>query len=327
MSMLIPNLEELVATDHKYRKILKLVDFEKLTSKFKSAYSNVGRGGYPISSGFKALLLQFMEDKSDRQMEEFLKYDLSAKLFCGFGLKDETPVHSYFGALRARLGLHRLTELFKQVQKALKDQGLIREVFTFVDATDFRSRIDIWKARDVAIADSENDETDDDGNPTMNNQNMSKYTSDPDARFGCKGKNKRWIGYKNHVSVDMSHGLINKVKVTGANVHDSHAVKDICPDSGMVFGDKAYCVKRSQEAISNNNCHSAAILKNNMIGKDKNKDGWLTKVRMPFEGTFASMSKVARYRGTDKNEFQAIMQALGFNLKRLIKIQADPIPI
>ena len=150
MSMLVPNLEELVPIEHRYRRILQLVDFEQVTSRFKSSYSNVGRAGYPISSGFKSLLLQFMEDKSDRQMEEFLKFDLTAKLFCGFGLKDKTPDHSYFGALRARLGIDCLTEMFNDVQKALKEQGLIREVFTFVDATDFRSRIDVWKSRDVS---------------------------------------------------------------------------------------------------------------------------------------------------------------------------------
>jgi hypothetical protein len=44
----------------------------------------------------------------------------------------------------------------------------------------------------------------------MNNQNISKYISDSEARFGAKGKNNIWLGYKRHLSVDMSNGLINK---------------------------------------------------------------------------------------------------------------------
>ena len=39
------------------------------------------------------------------------------------------------------------------------------------------------------------------------------------------------------------------------------------------------------------------------------------------------MNRTARYDGVAKNQFQAFMQAIAFNLKRLITIQADPIPI
>jgi len=48
---------------------------------------------------------------------------------------------------------------------------------------------------------------------------------------------------------------------------------------------------------------------------------------MPFEGVFARLNKRARYRGTIKNQFQALMQALAYNLKRLIKIVLVPIPL
>ena len=53
MSMIIPNLEELVPEDNFYRKLLKLMDFDKLTSPYKKLYSESGRAGYPISTGFK----------------------------------------------------------------------------------------------------------------------------------------------------------------------------------------------------------------------------------------------------------------------------------
>jgi IS5 family transposase len=48
---------------------------------------------------------------------------------------------------------------------------------------------------------------------------------------------------------------------------------------------------------------------------------------MPFEGGFARLNQRARYRGTIKNQFQALMQSFVFNLKRLIKIEIDPIPL
>ena len=94
----------------------------------------MGRGGYPVESGFKALLLQYIEDLSNREAQRFLEENLAGKLFCGFDLKDQTPEHTYFVDLRQRIGTKRLAELFNRVREALIRDGMIREVFTFVDA-------------------------------------------------------------------------------------------------------------------------------------------------------------------------------------------------
>jgi len=73
------------------------------------------------------------------------------------------------------------------------------------------------------------------GKPKMNNSKVGDYSSDPDARFGCKGKNKFWLGYMRHNRVDMKQGLISKVAVTSANVSDAQAFIDegMCPDEEM----------------------------------------------------------------------------------------------
>ncbi len=49
--------------------------------------------------------------------------------------------------------------------------------------------------------------------------------------------------------------------------------------------------------------------------------------RQPLEGVFAWLNQRARYRGTIKNQFQALIQAFAYNLKRLIKIETDPIAL
>ena len=273
------------------------------------------------------LLLQYIEDLSDRQLERCLRENLAAKLFCGFELLDQTPDFCYFSRLRSRIGLAELRKLYNRVRDSLKASGLIREVFTFVDSSQLLSRVNLWEARDRALADRENEEKDDDGNRKLNNQNVGKYSSDGDARFGCKGKEKFWFGYQRHVSVDMSAGLINQVLVTPANVTDHQALPDICPDGGMVFADKGYSAAAAREFLTRRGCHTGVILKSNMQGKDHDKDRWLSAVRMPFEGVFAWLSKKARYRGTAKNQFQAMMQALAYNIKRLIKIVLVPIPL
>jgi hypothetical protein len=192
MSLIVPTIDELVASDHPYRSMLQVLDFGKLTRPLRELCSELGRGGYPIEQGFRCLLLQYVEDLSDRQMERCLRENLAAKLFCGFELLDQTPEFSCFSRLRSRIGLAELT------------------------------------ARDYLV----------------------------------------------------SQG-----------------------------------------------CHAGVILKNNMKEKDHDKDRWLSSVRMPYEGVFARLNKRARYRGTIKNQFQALMQAFAHNPKRLIKIEAGPIPL
>ena len=64
--------------------------------------------------------------------------------------------------------------------------------------------------------------------------------------------------------------------------------------------------------------HLLAIKKNNMKGKDRDKDRWCSRVRAPFERVFSQKQKRVRYRGVAKNQFTAFMQAICFNLKRIL---------
>lgn len=316
MSLFVTDIEELVSPEHAYRKILKLVDFSKLTKELRDCYSDLGRAGYPVESGFKALLLQYMEDLSNREAERFLQENLAGKLFCGFGIKDKTPDHTYFVILRDRIGLERLAALFNKVRDMLKKQNIIREVFTFVDATQLISKISTWEERDKAIKQ---------GLEKFNNTTAGLVGRDKEARFGCKGKDKFWYGYKKNVSVDMTQGLISRVTVKPANVPDHKGLKHVCPRQGAVFGDKDYSPKESRNEIKRRGCHSAVIFKDNMLGKDRDKDRWLTKLRMPYEGTFSKMRKRTWYLGVVKNQFECFLEALAFNFKRLIKINASPL--
>ena len=124
---------------------------------------------------------------------------------------------------------------------------------------------------------------------------------------------------------DMRQGIIIKLAVTPANVPDQQAFKHICPGQGMVFGDKAYSLKPAQEVMKDKGCHSGAIMKNNMRGKNKDKDKWLSKVRAPFENLFSKNEKRARYRGWAKVQLQAFLEAIVHNTKRLITVNCDPL--
>lgn len=71
-------------------------------------------------------------------------------------------------------------------------------------------------------------------------------TVDPEARHGHKSRNRRFDGYKAHLSVDPDSELIDEVVATPANAPDRDAVDDLLADhlededKPTVIGDSAY---------------------------------------------------------------------------------------
>jgi IS5 family transposase len=214
----------------------------------------------------------------------------------------------------------------------------VSEVFTFVDATHLISKATLWKERDKLIEKrlekisklttpakraEEKDKIIAEKLEKLNNDNVSKFAVDEDARFGAKSKKKFWYGYKKHVSVDMQSGMINKVAITHANVIDSKGFKHVAPKSGAVHGDKAYSDNNCQIIAKANNLHLCAIKKNNMKDKNHDLDRWHSGLRAPYERVFSNQNKRTRYRGIAKNQFHAFMQTIAFNLKRLVVLTKE----
>jgi len=313
MTFINYDLNAIVKQCHALRAVDKIISFKQLAEGFSELEKETGRKGYGVEIGLRGLFLQFFYDLSDREMEERLRYDIAFKWFCKMTVDEETPDHTYFCRVRKALGTERISKIFKTINERAEKKGILRQVFTFVDASAVKSKEATWTERDKALSDGES---------KLDNENVSGYGADKDARFGCKGKDKFWYGYKRHASVDMGSGLIKDVSATAANVPDSRGLDAVCPDGGMVFCDKAYCVKHAREAMAKRNCHSGAIMKNNMKGKNRDKDRWLTKMRAPFESVFSKMARKARYKGLAKVSLQVIMEAIAFNAKRLIAIGA-----
>ena len=115
----------------------------------------------------------------------------------------------------------------------------------------------------------------------------------------------------------MQSGLINKVAITPANITDSSGYKHVCPSQGATYVDKGYCVGSAPEIAKRRSVHLAAIQKNNMKSKNKDRDRWYSGMRSPYERVFSQREKRVRYRGVSKNQFGAFMQAICFNLRRL----------
>ena len=309
-------LEKMIDKDHAFRKLNKIINFEKIVSPLRKLYSDLGTEGIDVIKGFKALLIQFWEDYSDREMEKVLKENVAVKWFCGFELLEATPDHSYFGKLRKRLGADNIAKIFNEINNALRNKGLFGDTFKFIDASTIVTKTKLWEERDKAIQN---------GEEKLNNQNVSQYAADSEARWGAKSKNHIWFGYKRHCSVDMRYGLIDKVAVTPANALDFQALINICPTNQMVFMDKLYDTKMCYEILKMNNCASGIIMKRNNKEKNKDLDAWRSKIRMPFESTFSKQDKKAKYKGTVKVLLKCFFESICYNLKKSIKILFTPV--
>ena len=301
-------LDLMVPEKHRYRKYTELFNFKKIEYRLKKIESKIGRTGYGMVCLFRCLLLQYMEDLSDRQLEEFLSTNNVAKWFCGFSLIEKTPDHSLFSLVRKRIGTKQLSKLFNIMRDQLISSGCMGKVFSFVDSSHLIAKNNLWEEKDKAIQQKYE---------KLNNAIISKIAKDKQAKIGSKGKNKFWYGYKKHVCVDMQSGMINKVAVTPANITDARGFKHVCPDEGAIYADKGYIGQDVEQAAAKRGVHLAVIKKNNMKEKNRDKDRWLSKIRAPYERVFSKQNNRVRYRGIAKNQFAEFMNAICFNIKRL----------
>ncbi len=82
-------------------------------------------------------------------------------------------------------------------------------------------------------------------------------TVDPEARHGHKSRNRRFDGYKGHVSIDPDSEIIDDVTVTPANTADQDAAEDLLApcteldEKPDVMGDSAYAGAELRERLDN----------------------------------------------------------------------------
>jgi IS5 family transposase len=305
--------ERLVPRDHVFRKVNLLINLEPIIKELRKLYSDKGEIGFDVETGLRALLIQFWEDYSDRQMEQAMRENVAIKYFCKLGLTDQTPDHSYFGRLRVRIGASRIHDLFEEINSQLAKKGYSGSVFSVIDASTIITKTKLWEERDKAIADGER---------KLSNKVVSKYANDKDAKWGAKGKKNIWFGYKRHVSLDCKYGLIEKVCVTPANIPDFKAIKNIAPKNKGVYTDKGYDYSETTIELQRQGCTHLGIRKNNHKDKNKDQDRYRTKIRMPYESTFSQMNKYARYKGIVKVSMQAFMEAIVYNIKKAITYES-----
>lgn len=301
------SVDQLVPMAHPYRRLKGLLDFKRIVRSAGAKVYETGAEGFGKPRLIMCLILQFMEDLSDREFERFLAENTAGKWFCGFTLLEKTPDYTTICKFRNAIGTKKLSRVFAEVTRQMQSKGFCAEVFTFVDSSALISKLSLWEERDKAITA---------GYEKLNNEVIEKVSTDRQAKIGAKSSKKFWYGFKKHVAVDMQSGMITKVAVTPANITDADGVRHVLPRSGAVIGDKGYV--GADLEIRRRSLHPMVIKRDNMKDKNRELDRWISKLRSPYERTFSKQNKRVRYIGVAKNQGAEFLYAIAYNFRRLL---------
>ena len=153
--------------------------------------------------------------------------------FCAVDSSNQVPDVDTIGRFRALLVRHGLQQqLFAQVVTLPENRGLILKKGAIVDSTI------IWAPS------------------STKNQDKQR---DPDAHQTKKG-NTWYFGYKAHIGVDKTSGLVHHVEATAANVHDVTVVPQLLyGEEDSVHGDSGYLGAEKREGAITRNHPSKKI--------------------------------------------------------------------
>jgi IS5 family transposase len=120
--------DKLIPEDHILHKINQQVDFSFVNEACKDLYSQkLGRPvKYLPEIMFRSAIVQYLNDYSDREMEEAARYNLIIKWFIGIPVEDSSYDHSALGDFRDRLGENRWKKLFFIILKQIEDAGFAK---------------------------------------------------------------------------------------------------------------------------------------------------------------------------------------------------------
>ncbi len=227
-SLVYENKKKKTRRERFLEEMERVVPWEDLLQVIKPYYPRAGNGRQPMQLGMM-LRIYFMQQwygLSDPAMEDSL-YDIeSMRRFAGIDLTaDVVPDETTILHFRHLLEKHSLTEkLFEQIQRYLTEKGLMLREGTIVDATII--------------------------NASSSTKNRER-TRDKEMKQTKKG-NQWYFGMKAHVGTDTGKGLVHRVMVTDAAVHDSRVMGALLHgEEEAVYGDKAYASeekKRDYEA-------------------------------------------------------------------------------
>ena len=334
--------EMVVPQKHFLRQLRNLLDWEEFTRPLLQVYkgeAEVGGVPYHPSVLFRMLLVSYLYNLSERQVEEYVNDSLAAKYFLGLGVHQQAPDHSSLTVFKERIlakkGTRGFEEMFQRVVRLAGEKGIEFGKIQIVDATHSVADVNVRK---------------DDQRGGGGGQRR-----DPDAGWVVKGRKrvrtteggsrqvlKKFYGYKTHMSVNAQSEIVTSIVVTAGNRYDGHQLgsllskdKEVGVEASIYAGDKGYDDGDNHEMLRSQGKHSALCL--NEYRTRKYPEGlWVeTKASAEYEAGLRERYKIeqknaeakrrhgldrCRYVGRKRYALQAFMTGIVLNLKRMVKL-------
>jgi IS5 family transposase len=338
--------EQKVSGEHFLRKLHELIDWSRFTSKLLRYYKGkgeVGQAPYDPTMLLKMLLLSYLYNISERQVEVMANDSLSIACFLGLGADEKAPDHSTLTLFKDRLlengGGKSYEELFDEIIRIAQEKGIKFGQLQIVDAVHLIADVNIGKDR--------------------GRQRGGKGPRDKDATWGAKGdqvvvgkdgkrekKTEYFYGYKAHVSLNAEAEMITSLRPGYGDEYDGRylpylverdikkgvAIRTVAADRGYDDGENHYFLEQKR-------IKSAIRLKTSRTEKkDQNKEGWVKlkeskeyqeglKERYKIERKFGEMKKWhgfnrSRYVGLARHAIQVYLTSMVVNMKRMVKLLA-----
>lgn len=306
--------DHMIPPDHLLKQIDETVDFNFVLQETREFYASVGRPGWSPVMLFKMLLVGFLYDISDRQLEEGINLNIAYKWFVGLDVDQKAPDHSTLTRFRDRLGEEGFRQLFNRIVAMAKEKGFINERLTIIDSTDVTANVDLGRLKQFK-------QDDDDHNY------VDRHSPDSEARFGRKSKSKGFYGYKDHLAIDADSSIITAVETTPGNIPDRDIFSQLV--SGRPFcvtADKAYDAAPNWSFLDSRSIEAAII----PVRRSRGRPLKAERQRSWIERKFAELKRYhglgrCRWIGLLKAGIQALISCMAVNLKQVART-AVPIP-
>jgi IS5 family transposase len=288
----------------------RVVPWRALCARIDPVYPKAGHGRPPI--GVERMLrmyfLQHWFNLSDPAVEEALYDSPTMRALVGIDLgREPVPDETTVCKFRHLLEQQALDQqLFEEVGRHLRAQGLTVSTGTIVDATIIAAPSSTKKATG---------------------------TRDPEMHQTKKGQ-QWYFGMKAHIGVDSRNKLIHSVEATPANVHDSQVLPWLLHGrERRVWGDSAYT---GQHAVLRACAPHARDFTQRKAGRhalrqaERATNRWKSRVRARVEHPLGVIKRIFGFtkvscRGLAKNRHRLVVACALANLfmvrKRLLRLQ------
>ena len=334
--------DRVIPRDHFLMRLDEIIPWQRFTYKLVKYYrggAKEGRPPYDPALLLKMLLVAYLYNLSERQVEQVANFNLAVECFLGLPADELAPDHSPLTAFNSRImengRLGAFAKLLTEIICIAREKGIRLGTIQVLDSVHTIADVNVEKDK--------------------KRQEKDKPARNPNAKWGVKGsrqlkdeegreveQKEYFYGYKAHVSLNAESGLITSMVHAPGDAYDGHELpkllqKDLAQGLPVeiVTADRAYDDSNNHQLLWNQGIHSAIRLHSYRTQKkDPHKDIWGqlqqssayeqgSQERYKIERKFGEAKQQhglrrCRYVGIVRYAIQSFLAALVLNLKRMV---------